>query len=83
MDPQNYKACNNLGNLYKQQKNWKMALAYFDRALEIYPKYITALKNKCETLHAIGDHTSACEITKMLLEWKVEDAEKFKERYCR
>ncbi len=57
----------NLGVLYGERKQWKPAIAAFERALELHPGDVDALVNLALSRHATGDLPTALEEIKVAL----------------
>lgn len=49
-DPSNAKAFNNLGNVFKELKNFDQAINSYDRAIKINDNFFEAISNKADVL---------------------------------
>lgn len=57
--PTSYRVYNNLGDVYSNEQNWKLAIASFQMAIKIAPNYADAIHNLGYTYMLAGDFDNA------------------------
>jgi len=60
IDSSNYLAYYNLGNMYFQLENWNLSITHYTLAINIFPEYIKAIKNRASAKNEKGDLEGAC-----------------------
>jgi tetratricopeptide (TPR) repeat protein len=61
IDSTNHMAYNNIGHIYAGLKNYPLSLAWYTKAIEVYPRYFNAYRNRADVKLIIGDKLGACE----------------------
>ena len=51
INPNNAKLLNNIGNVYKNLKQYDKAKKHYEKAISIQPNYLEAISNKSSILH--------------------------------
>ncbi|MFN7600933.1 MAG: tetratricopeptide repeat protein, partial [Bacteroidota bacterium] len=59
LDPCFADAHNNLGTVHFQQKQWELALASYNKALECKPRFLGALLNRANTAYELKEYFNA------------------------
>lgn len=80
LDPDNAEICNNLGLSLRRLGRNEAALAWFDKAIEIQPRFVDALDNKLvalfhlhrfEEVFALSDRMKSLGLNNAVTEWNV------------
>jgi len=59
LDEKNYKAWNNLGNVYEELENYEKAIDCYSNALKINNNYAIALEHRAKLFKKLGEHALA------------------------
>jgi tetratricopeptide (TPR) repeat protein len=71
------KVYNNIAVCYFDKKQYKTAVDYYDKALEVKPDHINALDGKARTLKEMGEHAKAYKMFNQLLEMDPKNEERY------
>ena len=62
LDPDHFRALNNLGTVLHRQGRYQEAIGYYHKVLEHDPHYVRAMENAALAYHAIGEDDAAIEM---------------------
>jgi hypothetical protein len=62
IDPDHFRALNNLGTILHRQGRYQEAIGYYHKVLEHDPRYVRAMENAALAYHAIGEEDAAIEM---------------------
>ena len=83
MKPDYVNAYNSIGTLYGKQGNHKEAYNNFEKALQINPNYLDAMRNLASAKLNMGDRAGACSLWEKAYKMGDNESKGFLEKFCK